>query len=428
MSKHSILGFLTAVSQPSLLLISFTAFLRAHFLHRHAHLNAYRAMVGLVFSTALGFATIGATFANFFSKGFGDVAAIVLTFLAVGGLMVLAVLLLLRRTAAAQNHGIRMLMLVPIAMTAALIDIALKPFNHFDASGTTNTITMHILYIIFLFTSAVSGLAIALFMQYTRRKQLEEADKLIAGDKANYDITWLQILTTNPKINDVIDSLAAVVAAWRAELAIFKVGGTPLDRPAEVKLADATLRTMLRISRNATVSSKHTGRPRQQIADVCVLFAQAGAFNDHFQGLVLQWAEGLGGAVVHSSPVKRRARAIEKLHRSYHGDPGWIIDLVRASISFETLDALLWCVQRLVDDPTVAILQVKNRFDPDYNSADSAGYRNLSISFVVVDAVTMGLKVEHHICELQLGLAAIDAFKNDTGHDKYVRWRNMRAE
>lgn len=40
----------------------------------------------------------------------------------------------------------------------------------------------------------------------------------------------------------------------------------------------------------------------------------------------------------------------------------------------------------------------------------------------------MGLKVEHHICELQLGLSAIDAFKNDAGHDKYVKWRNMRAE
>ena len=85
-----------------------------------------------------------------------------------------------------------------------------------------------------------------------------------------------------------------------------------------------------------------------------MLFAQAGAVNDHFQGLVLQWAEGLGGSVVHSSPVKRRARAIEKLHRSYNGDPGWIIDLVRASITFESLDTLLWCVQRLVDDSKCA--------------------------------------------------------------------------
>ena len=101
---------------------------------------------------------------------------------------------------------------------------------------------------------------------------------------------------------------------------------------------------------------------------------------------------------------------------------------MRASITFGTLDALLWCVQRLIDDSTIAILQIKNRFDPGYDSGLSAGYRNLSISFVVVDDVTMALKVEHHVCELQLGLSAIDAFKNDSGHDKYVQWRNMRAE
>ena len=112
----------------------------------------------------------------------------------------------------------------------------------------------------------------------------------------------------------------------------------------------------------------------------------------------------------------------------YGGDPAWIIDLVRASISFDTLEALLRCVQRLRADPTIGILQIKNRFDPSYDSAASAGYRNMSLSFVVADAYTMGLSVEHHICELQLGLSELDAFKNDSGHTKYVRWRNMRAE
>lgn len=220
-----------------------------------------------------------------------------------------------------------------------------------------------------------TGLFIAAFMVYVRRKQLTGADKLIEDDKRNYDNVWNETLSTHTNIHQVIQSLKEVVSDWRAEFEVFKVGSTPPNRPPESKLTDATVNIMLRVSRMATVSSKHTGRPRQQVADICVLFAQAGALNDHFQGLVLQWAEGLGSAVVvHSSPVKRRARAIEKLHRSYHGDPGWIIDLVRASITFQSLDALLWCVQRLVADNTVGILQIKNRFDTDYDSALSAGY------------------------------------------------------
>eukprot|EP00729_Bicosta_minor_P008854 gene8854-13367_t len=160
-------------------------------------------------------------------------------------------------------------------------------------------IIVKILWRVFNLAYALTGLFMAAFMAHVRRKQLKGADKLIEDDKRNYD-------------NRLHGS-----AEWQ---------------PCH--------------------------------ADTCVLFAQAGALNDHFQGLVLQWAKGLGGAVVvHSSLVKRRARAIEKLHRFYYGDSGWIIDLV-----------------------------------------------------------------EHHVCELQLGLAAIDAFKNDSGHDMYVTWRNMRAE
>lgn len=100
--------------------------------------------------------------------------------------------------------------------------------------------------------------------------------------------------------------------------------------------------------------------------------------NDHFQGLVLQWFKGLGGAVVvHSSSVKRRARAIEKLHRFYYGDSGWIIDLVRRihHVSIVGCVAVVRAaVGRMkVADSTVGIVQIKNRFDTDYDSACRQG-------------------------------------------------------
>lgn len=49
-----------------------------------------------------------------------------------------------------------------------------------------------------------------------------------------------------------------------------------------------------------------------------MLYGQAAVLNDHFQQLVMEWAEGEGTTVVvHSSPIKRRSRAIEKVFRSY---------------------------------------------------------------------------------------------------------------
>ena len=61
---------------------------------------------------------------------------------------------------------------------------------------------------------------------------------------------------------------------------------------------------------------------------------------------------------MHNSPIKRRGRAIEKLFRSYSGDGGWVIDLVRAGITFTSLDSLMACVERIRADPEVGMLQV----------------------------------------------------------------------
>ena len=312
-SSGTVFGFISMFSQPSLVLIALCSFLRAYYMHRHSHLNAYRSMVAFCWSVVAGFATIAVTYAKFWHAGFGDVASVVLIFVSVLGMAVLGVLLGWRRTAAAQHYGVPLLLLIPMACTWATINTAIKPFRQNDPVTNVNTLIVHVLYVIFLATSGLTGLSTAVFMMRVRAQQLQDADELIAEDKANYDRTWAHILASHPNIRQVIASLADVVAAWRSEYDAFKSGNTPANRPADLKLVDTTLKTMLRVSRMATASSKHTGRPRQQVADVCVLFAQAGALNDHFQGLVLRWAEGLSGAIVHSSPVKRRARAIEKL-------------------------------------------------------------------------------------------------------------------
>ena len=90
---------------------------------------------------------------------------------------------------------------------------------------------------------------------------------------------------------------------------------------------------------------------------------------------------------------------------------------------------LVECLERIRDDTTVAVLNVKNRLAMDYDSSASAGYRNVALSLLVVDKFTVSKGVEHHICELQLGLDAMDACKKEIGgHRNYVKWRDARAE
>ena len=128
---------------------------------------------------------------------------------------------------------------------------------------------------------------------------------------------------------------------------------------------------------------------------------------------------------------KRRARAIEKVWRSYGGEPVRLRDLVRASLVFGDAQSLLECFQRIVADDALQIQRVKNRFDVAYDANSlSCGYRDLQLSVVVSDLGdeerSMGL--HQHPCELQLHLRKIHALKNEDGHRRYVEFRNKRAE
>jgi hypothetical protein len=48
------------------------------------------------------------------------------------------------------------------------------------------------------------------------------------------------------------------------------------------------------------------------------------------------------------------------------------------------------------------VLRIKNRLDPDYDSARSAGYRDVGVNLRVVTPETRALGVDAHVCELQL--------------------------
>jgi hypothetical protein len=77
-------------------------------------------------------------------------------------------------------------------------------------------------------------------------------------------------------------------------------------------------------------------------------------------------------------------------------------DLCRQSIVFRDAEALASCLRAITDDPDAEVVRVKNRLNPCYNAAASAGYRDVGLNLRLLDPQALGLGVETHVCEVQL--------------------------
>lgn len=95
---------------------------------------------------------------------------------------------------------------------------------------------------------------------------------------------------------------------------------------------------------------------------------------------------------------------------------------------FESTHALADCLSLIDADCEVVLLQVRNRLTDAYDArALSQGYRdvNLSLRFDTPEARALGIDL--HVCEVQLLLAGFAARKSDSGHKRYVAFRNARG-
>ena len=264
------------------------------------------------------------------------------------------------------------------------------------------------------------------------------AELLVADDRRRYDAIWNTVLESSTgalqklqievkevqraqqdRIHRIEQEKKVIVGSGRSSRLILP---TKSDGDNESAYAKEAFSLLFRAARAAGTSAK----PRQRVSDLAVLYAQADRLNDHFQQVVQTWARSSGGDF-HVCSVKRRDRAIQKLYRSYESDADRLIDLVRSSITFDTVDNLTACLSDIRRNPQVVILQVKNRLSLDEKNA-SSGYRNVALSILLVDMDTMAEGVDTHVAELQLGLSAFDDIKTDGGHLRYVSWRNQRAE
>ena len=84
------------------------------------------------------------------------------------------------------------------------------------------------------------------------------------------------------------------------------------------------------------------------------------------------------------------------LHSQYHGDPRRVVDIVRASAIFTTMQQLALAIEALLGDACVLIVvRAKDRFNKPCDSC----YRDMLLSF--------RLDGSEHVGELQLQLLSI---------------------
>merc|ERR1711982_234196 len=78
-------------------------------------------------------------------------------------------------------------------------------------------------------------------------------------------------------------------------------------------------------------------KARQPSRDLEHLFRIGQSCDDWYQSVVASWASGL--RVQHKvAPLKKPERALEKVERSYEGDPSRLLDIARSCIEVSSIE------------------------------------------------------------------------------------------
>ncbi len=88
-----------------------------------------------------------------------------------------------------------------------------------------------------------------------------------------------------------------------------------------------------------------------------------------------------------------------------------MVDVCRQCLVFRDGRGLVACLREMAEDPQIALVRVKNRLDPAYDPAASAGYRDVLVNLRVETVETEGLCVAGHVCEVQLILLPFSEIK-----------------
>jgi len=126
--------------------------------------------------------------------------------------------------------------------------------------------------------------------------------------------------------------------------------------------------------------------------------------------------------------VKKAQRVLEKLNRAYGNDVSKLLDVSRDTLVFEHTWNIAECLNTIRCDPEVEIVGVKNRMTPRYDASTTIGYRDVALILRMKTESAQRLKLDLHLCELQLLLRSFAERKSNEGHARYVQFRDARGE
>ena len=315
---------------------------------------------------------------------------------------------------------------------------------------------------------------------YLRRRVLQKSQNLLSDDQKKYDELWKETLHTNliqisllkqkieeqrllnrhkqctipPRQTVLVAEKGFLIhlSAFQRTYGIIKTiithwyhSKATLSRTISER-RDSTLEVC---TPNLTSSSRIIRRPLQSLDK---LYVQALCLEPILLHKVKSWADSCSGcfpcaktsdlvvferysdiemsqrSTIKWARLKSTQRTIEKVIRCYGQDASRVLDVCRQSIVFKTVHDLLVCFSVIAADPDVEIVRIRNRYDTEYDSNLSFGYRDVNINLFFRSRSAVQLSVEAHVCEVQLILQSVAELKNGEGHGNYVICRNLRAE
>ena len=270
----------------------------------------------------------------------------------------------------------------------------------------------------------------SILFYYLRRRAIKKAQSLLSGDQQKYEETW----------KDVVQNERIYIEHLKQKIEEIRCQKTVLPARQMIQVADSGI-----LSRRL----KFRWCPMRSLDQ---LYVQAICLEPILLRKVKDWAVGCSGCFACASAaglreyvqyseieknktfnvkwcrLKTEGRAIEKSIRSYGQDVSRVLDVVRQSIVFKSVQDLMSCFSIIAADHEVEVIRIRNRYDINYDSNMSGGYRDVNINLRIKSPLAAQLSVEAHVCEVQLLLQSVAELKNGAGHKNYVIWRNLRAE
>ena len=157
------------------------------------------------------------------------------------------------------------------------------------------------------------------------------------------------------------------------------------------------------------------GAVRQESHDLETLYAEAALSEVESRRITQDLAERTGGIAVFppGGGLKGKQRAQEKILVEVGGDASGLMDIVRSSIEYPTVDAVYQSLQFLILHGYDVVRMKDRAMDPL-----ATGFWDIHLNLRTSN---------HHIIELQLHLREILRYSMGEGHKKYEQVRSIEA-